>query len=294
MEMMLADVRHFGLQGFEPYAAQIIPWLGRPEALKALAERAGVALMDVGDVPPAIGSPPTAGVPADYPWLGGKGRVALIERMEAFARDFLQPLDIDHWKNNMGARPPGGPSNDQLKALADTANEIGLRTKKYGVRLSLHPHLWGPMERERDFRTVVSLTDPNYVWLILDTGHNVLGGMDPVKIADEFFPRISEFHLKDTYPKFRNNSQSPTPAEHANKSVYASVGQGGGVDFPGLFRVMRQRRFKGWAVFDIDAPRPGDGTGSVDDNLEASVRYMRDVLHVQLPQPSGPGLFKEA
>src|SRR5215469_7668444 len=74
MEMMLADVRHFGLQGFEPYAAQIIPWLGRPEALKALAERAGVALMDVGDVPPAIGSPPTAGVPADYPWLGGKGR----------------------------------------------------------------------------------------------------------------------------------------------------------------------------------------------------------------------------
>ena len=75
-----------------------------------------------------------------------------------------------------------------------------MRTKKYGVRLSLHAHMWGPMEREHDFRTVMALTDPNYVYLIMDTGHNVLGGMDVVKIADEFFPRITEFHLKDTFP----------------------------------------------------------------------------------------------
>jgi len=294
MEMMLADVKHYGLEGFEPYAAQIVPWLGKPEALRSLSERMGVTLMDVGDVPPASGPAPARGAAPNYAWLGGKARKELIGRMEAFARDFLQPLGIDHWKNNMGPRPPGGPSDDQLKALADTANEIGQRTKKYGVRLSLHAHLWGPMEREPDFRKVMSLTDPNYVWLILDTGHNVLGGMNPVKIADEFFPRISEFHLKDTYPQFRNNKQTPTPAEHAKKSVYASVGQGGGVDFPGIFRVIRQRHFKGWAVFDIDAPRPGDGTGSVDDNLTASVRYMRDVLHVRLPSVSGPGLYKDA
>jgi sugar phosphate isomerase/epimerase len=296
MEMMLADVKHYGLEGFEPYAAQIVPWLGKPEALKALCDRAGVTLMNVGDLPPAPipAAAPAPGAPPQYPWLGGEGREALIARMEAFARDFLQPLGIDHWKNNMGARPPGGPSGDQLKALADTANEIGRRTKKYGVRLSLHAHLWGPMERENDFRSVMANTDPNYVWLILDTGHNVLGGMDPVRIADEFFPRISEFHLKDTFPHFRGNKESPTPAEHARKSVYASVGQGGGVDFPGVFAVMRKRQFKGWAVFDIDAPRAGDGTGSVDDNLAASVRYMRDAVHVNLPAPSGKGLFTES
>ena len=150
------------------------------------------------------------------------------------------------------------------------------------------------MEREHDFRRVMELTDPKYVWLILDTGHNVLGGMDVVKIADEYFPRISELHLKDTYPQYRGNKQSPTPEQHREKSVYASVGQGGGVDFPGVFSVMRKRQFKGWAVFDIDAPRPGDGTGSVDDNIAASVRYMRDVLKVNLPPPPAKGLFNEA
>jgi len=297
MRMMLADVKHYGLEGFEPYSDQAAPWLGKPQALKKLAQDIGVEIASVGDLPVRPGGVPparAAGSPPAYPWLGGEGQKKLIADMEAVARDFLQPLGVDHWKNNMGPRPPGGPSDDQLKGLAETANEIGMRTKKYGVRLSLHAHMWGPMEREHDFRFVMEHTDPNYVYLILDTGHNVLGGMDVVKITDEFFPRITEFHLKDTFPQYRGNKAGPTQAMHRQKSVYASVGQGGGVDFPGVFAVMRKKHFKGWAVFDIDAPRPGDGTGTVDDNIAASVRYMRDTLHVKLPPVPEKGLFTEA
>ena len=298
MPMMLADVKHYGLEGFEPYSGQVVQFLDNPIAFRKELDAAGVKLASVGDLPRkpehGAGAPrPTNGA-VEYPWLGGEGRDRLIADMEACARDFLQPLGVDHWKNNMGPRPPGGPSEDQLKALADTANEIGHRTLKFGVKLSLHAHMWGPMEREHDFRTVMELTDPNYVYLILDTGHNVLGGMDVVKMTDEFFPRITEFHLKDTFPQWRGNKAGPTQQMHKQKSVYASVGQGGGVDFPGVFAVMRKRHFKGWAVFDIDAPRPGDGTGSVDDNIAASIRYMRDVLKVNLPKPPAKGLFTEA
>ena len=296
MPLMLKDIKHYGLQGFEPYAPQVTQYLDKPLELKKLCDEVGVTFIDIGDLPrrPGSASRPAAGAAPAYPWLGGEGRAQLIADMEAVARDFLQPLGCDHWKNNMGPRPPGGPSDDQLKGLADTANEIGRRTLKYGVRLSLHAHLWGPMEREHDFRRVMELTDPKYVYLILDTGHNVLGGMDVVKMSDEFFPRITEFHLKDTFPQYRGNKESPTPDQHRQKSVYASVGQGGGVDFPGVFAVMRKRHFKGWAVFDIDAPRPGDGTGSIDDNIAASVRYMRDVVKVNLPAPPAKGLFTEA
>src|SRR5438067_6274352 len=201
MKMMLQDVKHYGLEGFEPYSAQVVQYLGKPMELKKLLTETGVQIASVGDLPRAPGSKPFGSSPTAYPWLGGEGKADLIAAMEAVARDFLQPLGIDHWKNNMGARPPGGPSDDQLKGLAETANEIGMRTKKYGVRLSLHPHMWGPMEREHDFRYVMEHTDPNYVYLIMDTGHNVLGGMDVVKITDEFFPRITEFHLKDTFPQ---------------------------------------------------------------------------------------------
>jgi sugar phosphate isomerase/epimerase len=303
MPMMLADVKHYGLEGFEPYSGQVAQFLDNPKAFDKMLKESGVQLASIGDLPrrssDKTGSTSVPQGAADavtaYPWLGGEGRGKLIADMEACARDFLQPLGVDHWKNNMGARPPGGPSKEQLKRLADTANEIGRRTKRYGVRLSLHPHMWGPMEREQDFRTVMELTDPNYVYMIMDTGHNVLGGMDVVKITDEFFPRITEFHLKDTFPQYRGNKGGPSQEDHRKKSVYASVGQGKGVDFPGVFAVMRKKRFKGWAVFDIDAPRPGDGTGSVDDNIAASVNYMRAALGVKLPAANGKnGLFKEA
>jgi len=289
---IMADIKHYGLEGFEPYAAQLPQYRDDPQALKRIADETGIALASVGDLPARKGAPviPATGLP----WLSGEGRDALIAEMEVCARDFLQPLGVDHWKNNMGLRPAGGPTDDQLKHLADTANEIGRRTLRYGVRLSLHPHLWGPMEREHEFRRVMELTDPAVVHLILDTGHNVLGGMDVVKIADEFLPRITEFHLKDTYPKFRGNTATPWQDGHyRGPSVYAAVGQGGGVDFPGVFAVMRRRRFRGWAVFDIDAPRAGDGSGTVDDNFAASVNYMREKLGVKLPVARGAdGLFK--
>ena len=302
MPMMLADVKHYGLEGFEPYSGQVVQFLDNPLAFRKLLKDSGVQLASVGDLPrkPSDRTGDTsvpqgaANAVVQYPWLGGEGKAKLIADMEACARDFLQPLGVDHWKNNMGARPPGGPSDDQLKGLAEVANEIGMRTKKHGVRLSLHAHMWGPMEREHDFRRVMELTDPNYVFLIMDTGHNVLGGMDVVKMTDEFFPRITEYHLKDTFPQWRGNKEGPTQAMHREKSVYASVGQGGGVDFPGLFAVLRKKHFRGWAVFDIDAPRPGDGTGTVDDNIAASVRYMRDVLKVNLPPVPEKGLFTEA
>ena len=129
--------------------------------------------------------------------------------MVNFAHDFLAPCGCDHWKTNMGSRPQGGPSDDQLKTLANTLNEIGRQTIAFGVRLAPHPHIWGPMEREHDMRTVMAHTDPKYVWLTADTAHLTLGGGDAVQIISDYFPRIAEVHMKDTYPKYRGNTSTP-------------------------------------------------------------------------------------
>ena len=212
----------------------------------------------------------------------------------AFARDLLQPLGSDHWKVNMGRRPPGGPSDDQLKRLANTLNEIGRQTIAMGIRLAPHPHIWGPLERERDMRRAMELTDPKYVWMTADTGHLVLGGGDPAQIINDYFPRIAEVHLKDTYAKYRGNTSTPTEEEHRVASVYHNLG-GGGVDFPAVFKVLRDRHYKGWAIFDLDGPRKGDdgfdAIGgnldlAVDDYLAHNINYLRDVLGVRLP-PAG-------
>ena len=295
---ILADVKRYGFQGLEPYSDQAAPYIDQPLALKRLCDLAGVTLVDVGDLP-RRGPAPAPAAPADggaaaaaspfgtgpFPWLGEEGHDQLVRDMVSFARDFLAPAGCDHWKTNLGGRPPGGPSDDQLKKLADTLNEIGRQTSAHGVRLGPHPHIWGPMEREHEFRRVMELTDPRYVWLTLDTGHNVLGGMDVVQMVKEFLPRIAEFHLKDTYAKYRGNKSTPPPQDYSSGNIWGTMGAYGGVDFPGIFQVIRERKWKGWVMVDVDAPRPGDGGGSIGDTLAANVNYLRKTLQVRLAAP---------
>ena len=73
-------------------------------------------------------------------------------------------------------------------------------------------------------------------------------------------------------------------AEHHEASLYHNLGAGG-VDFPAIFKVLRDRSFKGWVVCDLDAPRPNDGTGSIQENLAVNTNYLHDVLQVRLPKP---------
>ena len=276
LQQIISDAARVGLQGIEPYARQLGDFVGKPLALKQMCEAAGISLIDVGDLPPTQLSPKA--------WITMDGNAELITRMVSFARDFLAPCGCDHWKTNMGARPEGGPSDDQLKNLANTLNEIGRQTIAYGVRLAPHPHIWGPMERDHEIRRVLALTDPRYVWLTADTAHLTLGGGDALQIITDYFPRIAEVHMKDTYPRYRGNTSTPTQAEHSKASLYHNLGAGG-VDFPAIFKLLRERNFKGWVVYDLDAPRPGDCTGTIEDNLAVNINYLRTVLHVKFPPP---------
>ncbi|MGC2403899.1 MAG: sugar phosphate isomerase/epimerase [Acidobacteriaceae bacterium] len=280
MQQIVTMTARFGLQGIEPYARQIADYLPKPLALKQMCEAAGIRLIDVGDLPPAQLNAKA------YPeaWISKDGNAQLISNMVRFAHDFLAPCGCDHWKTNMGARPVGGPTEDQLKHLAGTLNEIGRQTIAVGVKLAPHPHIWGPMEREREIRRVMELTDPRYVWLTADTAHLTLGGGDAVAMIRDYFSRVAEVHLKDTYARYRGNASTPTLAEHTKASLYHNLGAGG-VDFPALFKLLRGRNFKGWVVYDLDAPRPDDGTGSIEQNLAVNINYLRNELHVKLPPP---------
>ena len=270
-----------GLQGIEPYGDGIEKYRKNPLELKKIFDEAGITFIDASNG--EIGQSTNFIDPDKIP--------KTIADHLAFARDFLQPLGCDHWKVNMGERPPGGPSDDQLKRLANTLNEIGRQTIALGIRLAPHPHIWGPMEREKDMRRAMDLTDPKYVWMTADTGHLVLGGGDPARIISDYFPRIAEVHLKDTYAKYRGNTSTPTQEQHRAASVYHNLG---GVDFPAVFKVLRDRHYKGWAIFDLDGPRKGDDgfdaiggnmDVAVDDYIAHNINYLRDVLGIRLPPP---------
>jgi inosose dehydratase len=274
-------VAALGLQGIEAYPDAIEQYRKNPLELKKIFDDAGLTFIDAAN---GARGQSTNFVDADQ-------IPKTIADHVAFARDFLQPLGCDLWKINLGNRPAGGPTDDHLKRLAEALNTIGRQTIAMGIRLAPLPHTWGPVEREQEIRRTMELTDPRYVWMTADTGHLVLGGGDPVQIMSDYFPRIAEVHLKDTYAKFRGNTATPTEAEHQRASVYHNLG-GGGVDFVAVFKLLRDRRYKGWAIFDLNGPRKGDDgfdaiggniKVAVDDYLAHNVNYLRQVLGVKLP-----------
>jgi inosose dehydratase len=281
LEWGVKRVAALGLQGIEPYAGAIQPYRKDPLKLKKIFDDAGITMIDV--------SNGERGQSTNF--IDPDAIPKTIADHVTFAREFLQPFSCKHYKVNMGRRPPGGPSDDQLKRLAETLNEIGRQTIAMGIRIAPHPHAWGPMEREHEIRRVMELTDPQYVWMTADTGHLVLGGCDAAQIINDYFPRVAEVHLKDTYAKYRGNTSTPTPEQHKKASIYHNLG-GGGVDFPAVFKVLRDRHYKGWAIFDLNSPRKGDDgfdaiggnmDVAIDDYLAHNVNYLRHVLGVKLP-----------
>ena len=281
IEWGINRIAALGLQGIEPYAKQIEQHRSNPLALKEKFTAANVTLIDVSN----------GAKDQSTNFIDPEETEKTIEDHVAFARDFLQPFGCDLWKCNMGTRPVAGTTEDQLKTLADTLNEIGRQTIDMGIRLAPHPHIWGPVEREHEVRAMLDLTDPDYVWFTPDTGHLCLGGMDPVQVMSDYLPRIAEVHLKDTYAKYRGNNATPTREQHTKASVYHNMG-GGGVDFVAVMKLLRDQHYKGWVVLDMDGPREGDdgfeAIGgnldlAIDDYLAHNINFLRVILGVNLP-----------
>jgi len=90
-----------GLQGIEPYGDGIEKYRKNPLELKKIFDDAGITFIDA--------SNGEAGQSTNF--IDPDQIPKTIADHVAFARDFLQPLGSDHWKVNMGQRPPGGPSD---------------------------------------------------------------------------------------------------------------------------------------------------------------------------------------
>ncbi len=267
----VALIAEAGYHGIEPYRNLIMPYVARPHDFKALLDHHGLQMATCSN-----GGP---GQSTDF--IDPGARQATIDDHAAFARDFLAVCGCRHFKINMGARPPGGTTDDDLARIADTLNELGRRTAAVGIRLAPHPHIWGPVERPHEIERLLALTDPAFVSLTLDTAHINLGGGDPLALLNAHYDRVVALHWKDTEAAYRGfTGATPTQAMHAEKILYKDLGAGG-VDLPAVWQLMRARGYRYWVTLDLDPPRPQEGEGTVRDKLERNTRYLLDTLKVE-------------
>jgi inosose dehydratase len=266
-----------GLPGIEPFRENVVNYLDKPLALKKLMDDAGLQMITCSNG----GGPDFSGNFYDP----AKTPKTIADHIK-LARDFIQPFGYcNHFKMNNGPRPPGyAVSDDQIKICADALNAIGRETIKFGIRLASHPHVGSLIETEHETRKLMELTDPRYVWLVTDTSHLTLGGMDPLQIMKDYWPRVAEVHYKDAPRHLRGNKTLAVPKsgpEAGGHHWFRNLGgpDSGGVDFPSIQAFLIEKNYKGWVTLDLDASMIPPGS-DMEQNLKGNIKYLVDVLHV--------------
>lgn len=269
-ERDLPLIAEAGFTGVEPYRGLTTAYVEKPRDLKALLDAHGIAMVTCSN-----GGP---GQSCDF--IAPEARQRTIDDHVAFARDWLSVFGCQHFKINMGGRPPAGTTDDELRRIADTINEIGRQTAAFGIRIAPHPHIWGPVERPEEIRRLLELTDPATVSLTLDTAHVNLGGGDPMEFITEHYDRVCAVHWKDSKAEYRGfTGPTPTTEMHREEILYKDLGAGG-VDLPAFWHVLQERGYAYWITLDLDPPRANEGEGTVAEKIAANKRYLTDTLGI--------------
>ncbi len=166
----------------------------------------------------------------------------------------------------------------QSATLLAALDEGAARAARHGVRAVLHPHLGTVIETPEDIERVL---DGSSIPLCLDTGHLLVGGADPVALAERAGDRVAHAHLKDVDGELcaavRNGTLAYSDA--VKQGLYRPLGQGA-VDVPRLVRALERHGFAGWYVLEQDVmldAEPANGNGPAAD-VRASVEFLREVL----------------
>lgn len=113
---------------------------------------------------------------------------------------------------------------DVIKKLADTLNSAGQRCKAAGIQLCYHNHAFEfePVAGGGNLLDVLMKnTDPKLVGLELDIMWAKVGGVEPVKVFEQYRGRIPLVHMKNV-----KAGVGPQYNEKVPKEAFEEVGKG--------------------------------------------------------------------
>jgi inosose dehydratase len=253
-EMAAAGLRatEFGPDGFLPVD---------PSARRAMLEEYQLAAVG-GFVPVVLHEP------GHDPWPGvrealdgflaaGTDLLVLAAATGQYGYDSRPTLDVSGWRR-----------------LFQNLDRIRMRAAELGLRACLHPHVGTMIETGED---VDRLLDGSATPLCLDTGHLLIGGGDPARLAREASGRIVHTHLKDVDASLAVLVREGELAyyEAVRAGMYRPLGRGD-ADIAGVVSALEGNGYQGWYVLEQDTVLDGEpehGAGPLAD-VRACAAYL--------------------
>jgi inosose dehydratase len=151
----------------------------------------------------------------------------------------------------------------ELFATLAKVEEIGARR---GLMVVVHPHYGTVIERPEHVRRFLYGCETG---LCLDTGHSMVGGGDPVELADSATGRVRHVHLKDVNRGIAEQVVSGALGyeEAVRGGLYRPLGEGD-VDVRRVLGSLEAAGYEGWYVLEQDImldAEPDPGAGPMED-----------------------------
>lgn len=124
--------------------------------------------------------------------------------------------------------------------------------KGQGMRMAYHHHLGTVVERPADLYAFLSHTGSS-VGLTVDTGHAVLGGVDPLALLRDHPERVAHVHCKDVrndvFARVRETGMSFLDGVLAG--MFTVPGDGS-IDFGAVMRTLADIGYSGWVIVEAE------------------------------------------
>ena len=153
-------------------------------------------------------------------------------------------------------------SAEEFAQLAEGVSAIARTTLEYGVRSCFHNHVGTFVETRAELERLLSMADPEALFLGPDTGHMAWAGDDPVAFFRDHRDRILTAHIKDIggHALEDGRRQDWDYRTYSANGIFTELGDGV-VDWNGLFGTIREGGFAGWLIVETDVtqlPTPKD------------------------------------
>jgi inosose dehydratase len=175
-----------------------------------------------------------------------------------------------------------GWSAAQWKTAIATLETIARRVMDaHGLSVVVHHHAGTFIETPEEIDRLLDGARPDLVNLLLDTGHAVYGGGDPVDIATRHGARVKYVHLKDAdATRLAHVRASDIGMSEAwKRGIFCALGRGV-VDFKSLYAALTRHGYAGWLIVEQDVVPDASGRLQPDptESARASREYLREVL----------------
>jgi inosose dehydratase len=247
----IADISALGFRGIQLRANVVPRYRDRPAELWDLLARHGLTFV-------ALSSGNVS--------IDRSVETEVIERHVAHAR-FLR--DAGGLYLQLIDERPGGREREaaDYTRLGRVLTEIGKRTADVGIPSAYHHHVGSIGEKPDEIERVLDAADARYVRLLLDVAHYRVGGGDPAAAIRRHAERLLFLHIKDV--------RFAAPGASGPAFQFVELGRGV-VDLPAVFTALRDVRFGGWAVMELDGvPEPGRTPKEAN---EIGKRYLEQVI----------------